>query len=114
MFWLALFLRMARRSSRSGGWMSVIRPASNLVRIRSSRVVSSFGGRSEVMMICLLHSCRASKVWKNSICVESLPAMNWISSMRSISALRYFSRKAALVCARIASMSWFMNSSPLT
>ena len=30
----------------------------------------------EVRMICLPSSCRALKVWKNSSCVETLPAMN--------------------------------------
>jgi hypothetical protein len=43
--------RMAIRVSRSGGWMSVISPHSNLDRSRSSSVAMSRGGRSEDMTI---------------------------------------------------------------
>ena len=50
----AFLRRIAIRVSSSGGWMSVISPHSNRVRIRSSRVSSRFGGRSEEMTICLL------------------------------------------------------------
>ena len=49
----AFVLRMASLSSRSGGWMSARRPCSKRERIRSSRMVSSCGGRSDVMIICL-------------------------------------------------------------
>ncbi len=41
------------RVSRSGGWMSVIRPHSNRERRRSSSVAISFGGRSDEITICL-------------------------------------------------------------
>ena len=37
------------RVSRSGGWMSVIRPHSNRERSRASSVAISFGGRSDEM-----------------------------------------------------------------
>ena len=49
----AFLRRIAIRVSSSGGWMSVVRPHSNRVRMRSSRVSSRFGGRSEEMTICL-------------------------------------------------------------
>ena len=44
---LTFFRRIAMRVSRSGGWMSVIRPHSNRERRRASSVAISFGGRSE-------------------------------------------------------------------
>ncbi len=43
--------RIAMRVSRSGGWMSVIRPHSNRERRRSSSVAISFGGRSDEITI---------------------------------------------------------------
>ena len=46
--WVFTFLRrIAIRVSRSGGWMSVIRPDSNRERSRSSSVAISWGGRSD-------------------------------------------------------------------
>src|SRR5436309_10527557 len=71
---------MASRVSKSGGWMSAMSPHSNLDRSLSSRVGISFGGRSDEMTICLLISCSALNVWKNSSFVRSLPARNWTSS----------------------------------
>ena len=47
----AFLRRMARRVSRSGGWMSVIRPHLKRLRRRSSRVAMAWGGRSEVRTI---------------------------------------------------------------
>ena len=43
----AFLRRMARRVSRSGGWMSVISPILNRLRSRFSRVAMASGGRSE-------------------------------------------------------------------
>ena len=43
---LTFLRRIAIRVSRSGGWMSVIRPHSNRDRSRSSSVAMSRGGRS--------------------------------------------------------------------
>ena len=45
--------RIAMRVSRSGGWMSVIRPHSNRERNRSSSVAISRGGRSDDITIWL-------------------------------------------------------------
>ncbi len=88
-FSAAAFLRMiATFISRSGGWMSAIRPHSNRERSRSSSVGISFGSASEVTTICFCASWSALKVWKNSSCVESLPAMNWMSSMSRTSSSR--------------------------
>ena len=70
--WAAFLRRIAIRVSSSGGWMSVIRPHSNRVRIRSSSVSSRLGGRSEEMTICLLALCSVLKVWKNSSWVPLL------------------------------------------
>jgi hypothetical protein len=84
----AFLRRMAMRVSSSGGWMSVISPHSNRVRIRSSRVSRRFGGRSEDTTICLLALWRVLKVWKNSSCVPSLPSRNWMSSTSSTSTSR--------------------------
>ena len=44
--------RIAIRVSRSGGWMSVIRPHSKRERRRSSSVAISRGGRSDEITIC--------------------------------------------------------------
>ena len=88
-FSAAAFLRMiATFISRSGGWMSAIKPHSNRERSRSSRVGISLGSASEVTTICFWASWSALKVWKNSSWVESLPAMNWMSSIRSTSSSR--------------------------
>ena len=40
------------RVSRSGAWMSVMRPHSNRERRRASRVAIARGGRSDEMTIC--------------------------------------------------------------
>ncbi len=53
------------------------------------------------------------KVWKNSSCVERLPAMNWISSTRNRSTLRYFILKSSTVPSFIERTIWFVKSSPL-
>ena len=66
--WAAFLRKIAIRVSSSGGWMSVIRPHSNRVRIRSARVSRRFGGRSEETTICLFELCSVLKVWKNSSC----------------------------------------------
>ena len=58
---LRLLRRIAMRVSSSGGWTSVIRPHSNRVRSRSSRVASCLGGRSEEMTICLFALCSVLK-----------------------------------------------------
>ena len=44
--------RIAMRVSRSGGWMSVIRPHSKRLRRRDSSVAIARGGRSEEITIC--------------------------------------------------------------
>ena len=80
--------RMAMRVSRSGGWMSVIRPHSNRLRRRSSRVAICLGGRSEEITICLSALWSALKVWKNSSWVRSLPSRNWMSSISRTSLSR--------------------------
>ena len=72
----AFALRIAIRVSRSGAEMSAMRPHSKRERSRSSSWVIAFGGRSLEMTICLPSSWIALKVWKNSSCVPSLPAMN--------------------------------------
>ena len=88
-FSAAAFLRMiATFISRSGGWMSAIRPHSKRERRRSSSVGISLGSASEVRTICFWASCSALNVWKNSSCVESFPAMNCTSSMSSTSSSR--------------------------
>src|SRR6266850_2473046 len=79
---------MATRVSKSGGWMSAIRPHSKRERRRSSISGMSFGEESLETMICFRDSCRSLNVWKNSSCVRSLPEMNWMSSMRRRSIVR--------------------------
>ena len=67
---------MAIRVSKSGVLMSVIRPHSNRLRIRSSSVFSSLGGLSEVITICLPSAWSLLNVWKNSSCMRSLLLKN--------------------------------------
>jgi uncharacterized membrane protein YoaK (UPF0700 family) len=52
----AFFLRMATRVSKSGGWMSAIRPHSKRERKRSSTSGIFFGAESLEMMICFRDS----------------------------------------------------------
>ena len=73
------------RVSRSGGCMSAIRPHSKRERRRSSSVGIALGGRSLVITIWPPRLWSALKVWKNSSCVLSLPAMNWMSSISRMS-----------------------------
>ena len=57
------------------------------------------------------------KVWKNSSWVLSFPIINWISSMRRTSLLRYFSLNSVVVMLfllRIASISSLVKVSELT
>lgn len=84
----AFFLRIAIRVSSSGGWTSVVRPHSKRLRSRSSSVTSCLGGRSEESTICLFALCSVLKVWKNSSCVDSLLARNWMSSTSRMSTSR--------------------------
>ena len=69
----AFFLRIATFVSRSGGWMSAIRPHSKRDRSRSSRDGISRGGQSLLMTSCFWASKSELNVWKNSVCVPSLP-----------------------------------------
>ena len=109
----AFFLRIAIRVSRSGGWTSVISPHSKRERSRSSSAVISFGGRSDDRTIWPPASYTLLKVWKNSSWMRSLPAKNWMSSIRSTSYVRY----RALNSSRRLSCKWamksFMNASPV-
>ena len=73
--------------------MSAISPHSKRLRSRSSISASSFGERSLAITICFIDSCSALKVWKNSSCVRSFCARNWMSSISSTSILRNLSRK---------------------
>ena len=52
----AFFFRMAIFVSRSGGWMSAIRPHSNRDRSRSSSAGISCGGQSLLSTICFCAS----------------------------------------------------------
>ena len=110
----AFLRRIAIRVSSSGGWTSVIRPHSKRLRSRSSRVTSCLGGRSEESTICLLALCRVLKVWKNSSCVDSLLARNWMSSTSRMSMSRYRLRNASALPSRIELMNSLVNSSELT
>ena len=76
------------RVSRSGACTSVMRPHSKRDRIRSSKPVRCFGGRSLVITTCLLWSCSVLKVWKNASCVSALPCRNWMSSISRMSISR--------------------------
>ena len=107
-------LMMAHLVSKSGGWISAIRPHSNLFLSRSSRLLISFGGRSDTRTICLPALCRALNVWKNSSWVLSLPAINWISSISSTSACLYLFWKSPVLFSLMAAIISFVKVSPST
>ena len=109
----ALLRKMAMRVSRSGEEMSAIKPHSKRERRRSSRSEISFGVRSEVITICLPAECSALKVWKNSSCVRSLSAMNWMSSIRRTSIFLKRERNASAAPCWIPRMNSFVKASPV-
>ena len=80
--------------------MSAINPHSKRLRRRSSISANSFGERSLAMTICFIDSCSALNVWKNSSCVRSLPARNWISSINRTSTFLNLSRKLVILSYR--------------
>ena len=86
---LAFASTIAQRVSKSGIWISIVIPHSNLLLNRSVRVGMLLGGLSELIIICLLFWCSSLNVWKNSSWVFSLPAINCISSTIKTSTLRY-------------------------
>ena len=59
---ISLNLPEATRVSKSGALISAMSPQAKRERSRSSRFEISFGGRSEVIIICFLSSCRALNV----------------------------------------------------
>src|SRR5712691_11288195 len=77
--------------------MSPINPHSKRLRKRSSISASSFGGRSLAITICFMDSCSALKVWKNSSCVRSFCARNWMSSTKSTSTSELVAKAGHLV-----------------
>ena len=107
----AFFLSMAILVSKSGGCISAISPPSKRLLSLSSSVFISLGGRSLDMIICLLASCRALKVWKNSSCVRSFCDINCISSIRRTSIFLYFLRNSSLLSSLIELISSFVNVS---
>ena len=77
-----------KRSSKSAALMSATRPQDRRDRMRGAMPSRSCGARSEVITSRRPAVMISFIVWKNSSCVESLPAMNWTSSISSRSALR--------------------------
>ncbi len=102
------------RVSRLGGCTSAIMPQAKRERNRSSSRGIACGGRSLVSTICRLAVCSALKVWKNSSCVCSLPAMKCTSSISSTSLVRYLARNWSVDWVRMALMSSFVKSSDVT
>ena len=76
------------RVSRSGAVRSAMRPHSKRLEPLLERQDRLRRGRSDDSTICLPSSWIALNVWKNSSCVRSLSAMNWMSSMSSRSIRR--------------------------
>jgi hypothetical protein len=79
--------------------------------MRSSSPLISPGARSAEITICLFWSTSALKVWKNSSCVLSLPAMNCTSSTISTSTDRNSSLKSIICRSRSACTKRYMNCS---
>ena len=79
--------------------------------MRSSSPLISPGAESAEMTICLFWSTSALNVWKNSSCVESLPAMNCTSSTISTSTERNSSLKSMIWRSRSAWTKRYMNCS---
>ena len=110
----AFFFKIAILVSKSGAWISAIRPHSNLERNLSSKVGISLGGLSDDRIICLFASCNVLKVWKNSSWVLSLPAINWISSINKTSTLLYLVLNSSFLSSFIAFISSLVNFSDET
>ncbi len=84
---LRLALDDGHAGLETGGWTSAVRPHSKRVRRRSSRLFDLLGravGCDDDLLVGIVEL----KVWKNSSWVDSLPAMNWMSSTSSRSATR--------------------------
>ena len=80
-----------------------------MIRLCSPSIWS--GLRSAEMTICFFWSISALKVWKNSSCVESLPAMNCTSSTISTSTARNCCLKVIVSRKRSAWTKRYMNCS---
>ena len=112
-FFLAFGLEDRHLVSRSAAEISAIIPHSSRLRRRSSSAGMALGGRSLVMTTWCPCWWRSLKVWKNSSWVSSLPPINWMSSMRRRSTLRYRSLNS-LVCPLLMALTKsFMNFSEL-
>ena len=100
-----------RRNSRSAGWISATRPIDRRERIRWSTPSSACGARSAATTRRLPAPMMASTVWRNSSCVETLPMMNWISSIRRTSTARKRALNSITSLRRMAETNSIMNFS---
>ena len=91
--------------------MSATRPHDRRDRMRGAIPSRSCGARSEVITSRRPAVMISFIVWKNSSCVESLPAMNWTSSISSRSALRSRCLKPIVSFSFSARMNSTMNFS---
>ena len=91
--------------------MSATRPHDSRDRIRGAIPSRSCGARSEVITSRRPAVMISFIVWKNSSWVESLPAMNWTSSISSRSAERSRPLKPIVSFSRIARTNSTMNFS---
>ena len=79
--------------------------------MRGSIDSSAWGARSAVTTMRAPVSIRSLIVWRNSSCVDPLPAMNWISSINSSRAARNRALNAIVSLARIALTNSIMKRS---
>ena len=93
------------RVSKSGGWMSAVRPHLNRVMRRSWQPSSFCGGLSEVMTICFPCWSRCSRMWKISSCVRYIFPRVCTSSSSSTSFCWYFLRMGSVFFALMATVS---------
>ena len=98
----AFFSRMASRVTRSGGWISVMRPDLNRLRSRSSRVGIASGERSEERTICAPVLQEVVERVEELFLETVLALHELMSSTSRTSLLRYTCLNSGCVLLRIA------------
>ena len=91
--------------------MSATKPHPNLDLILSSIPSRSTGDLSAEIITWWLWSINVLKVWKNSSCVESFPAINWMSSIIKTSTDLNCCLNAIVSLNLKALINWYINFS---
>jgi hypothetical protein len=108
-FWSHFDDRIASLVSKSGAFTSHITQSVKRVLNLGSKIVSSFGERSQERMICLFFSTIELKIPKNTSWVLSFHAKNWISSIIKTSTLSNCLTYHVSLFFLTASIKWSIN-----